>query len=157
MSAYIVSNATIDVLVNAAEHGVSDRGMHWYHRPTETSYAIGGSFNATMRTPGDVGAMLWAENRRSVDYRYNEEEIEPVYEHRLLLGSLSPADVLSAITCYRYQSCEHEDWRDSEAAAFCDALEAKMVRRLTTDCPWDWTDSDLTARGLIGRNVRRLA
>lgn len=89
----------------------------------------------TTETAGRVGAMLWAENRRSVDHRYDEEEIEPVYEapnSRQLarVGAVDPLVILRALSCYEYQSCEHPEWESSEAHAFCDALRATAIRRL---------------------------
>ena len=79
---------------------------------------------------GRVGAMLLAENRRSVNHRYDEEEWEEPYGFRRLAGYPDPIVVLKAISCYRYQSCEHPAWPDSEAFRFCEALESVAIARL---------------------------
>ena len=83
----------------------------------------------TPATAGAVGAMLLAENRRSVDYRYNEAEIEEVYTHgpSRLRQAL---EILKAINCYEYQSCETSDWGQSEAYQFCQALRGLLVGQL---------------------------
>lgn len=84
----------------------------------------------TRETAGRVGAMLAAENRRSVDFRYDEEEIEEPYVYRELEGPPCPVIVLKAISCYEYQSCETPDWPKSEAHAFCRALEQRAISNL---------------------------
>lgn len=81
----------------------------------------------TEATAGRVGAMLLAENRRSVDHRYDETELEEPYLFTKLRGIPDPVIVLKAISCYEYQSCEHPEWATSEASRFCVALQAKMI------------------------------
>lgn len=144
MSAFVVSKETIDVLVNAAQAGVSDRGLRWHNGTRHLDRSGGGT-----ETPGEVGAMLWAENVASVNHRYREEDWEPVYEFRPLLCSFTPAEVFKAIDCYEYQSCEHEGWETSEAASFCDALRRKYTYRVDgySAAPWDWSPEDLHRRG----------
>lgn len=103
----------------------------------------------TVDTAGQVGAMLVAENRRSVDYRYNETEIEEPYLFRPLRGNVKPLVVLQAISCFEYQACETPDWEDSEAHAFCVALRGAMIRALPGyGNHWEISDRDifLTAR-----------
>jgi hypothetical protein len=83
----------------------------------------------TPATATAVGAMLLAENRRSVDYRYSEDEIEEVYTHgpsRLR----SPVVILKAIDCYEYQSCETTEWEQCEAHHFCQALRDLLIGQL---------------------------
>jgi hypothetical protein len=38
-----------------------------------------------------------------------------------------PVDVLKLISCFEYQSCEHAEWEESEAFAFCKSLQSKMI------------------------------
>lgn len=86
-------------------------------------------------TPDAVGQMLWRENRRSVNARYEETHRTPTYRHdsdRILhalrwptntLGSLGTARelvrvphlVYKQLACYEYQSCEHAGWKQSDA------------------------------------------
>ena len=93
----------------------------------------------TRDTAGTVGAMLLAQNRRSVDFRYDETDIEDVYLHSRS-SERSPAAMLKAIDCYEYQACETPDWEDTEAARFCQALRAHLIRQLP-----DYDDADTWA------------
>lgn len=83
----------------------------------------------TPATAEAVGAMLLAENRRSVDHRYDEDELEDVYTHAPS-SEREPVEILKAIACYEYQSCESPRWDESEAYNFCQALRRDVVRRL---------------------------
>jgi hypothetical protein len=76
-----------------------------------------------------VGAMLAAQNRRSVDFRYAEEELEDVYTHGPS-RTREPVEVLKAIDCYEYQSCETPDWEQTEAHSFCQTLRRQLIHQL---------------------------
>ena len=156
MSAFEVSAETIHVLVNAAMSGVHERGLSWY-TGAERHHVNG--MGGGERTPGEVGAMLLAENRASVNDRYDEDEIEQPYEFDRFGHSMRPVEVLKAIGCYEYQSCEHEGWKASEAHAFCRALQSKMIGQLDgySEAPWDWSADDLRARGIGTRSEIRAA
>jgi len=84
----------------------------------------------TKDTAGRVGAMLLAQNRYSLDYRYSEEGIEEPYLFHELPGKVSPLVVLKAITGYEYQACESPDWEMTEAFAFCQELRRLCVTQL---------------------------
>jgi hypothetical protein len=84
----------------------------------------------TRENAGYVGAMLLAENRRSVDHRYAEEEWEQPYLFKMLPGVPNPVAVLKAIDGFEYQACEHPEWEKSEAHNFCDALRRKAIGKL---------------------------
>jgi hypothetical protein len=84
----------------------------------------------TDETAGMVGAMLWAENRRSVNHRYAENDWEDPYIFKALPGEPSAVDVLKALSGYEYQSCEHPGWAVSEAKRFCEALRGRAIRWL---------------------------
>jgi hypothetical protein len=163
VSAYVVSKAHVDALVTA---GLAMPGRHaplawvWPEiTPEEVRYAEQrcalGVYQQrrhvlTMRTAGRVGAMLWAENQRSVNHHYDEDDWERPFEFRRLPGNLLdariPVVVLKAVDCYEYQSCEHPAWERSEAKAFCDALRAVAIARLPgyDDAPaWEIDDPDV--------------
>ena len=66
--------------------------------------------------------MLHAENAASVNYRYpGHEAQEP---HRFTereidrARALTPVELLKAIHCLDYQSCDHPGWKDSAACKF---------------------------------------
>lgn len=153
MSAFEVDNTHIDALVSAALHA---RDLRWYHGeipatlPGEMLPSAEDYLTALQRTGREVtlenagtwGATLLAENRRSVDRRYNEEEIESPYEFREIRGQLSAVAILKAISCYEYQSCEHPGWEASEAHSFCEALRLAMIHELPgySAAAWEITD-----------------
>jgi hypothetical protein len=84
----------------------------------------------TRENAGYVGAMLLAENRRSVDHRYAEEEWEQPYVFQSVPGAPYPVAVLKALDGFEYQACEHPEWDSSEAFNFCQALRKRAVQML---------------------------
>ena len=79
----------------------------------------------------DIGQLLVSANWRSVNYRYSEDELEPIYEYRAPRRSdREPVEILSAIACLRYQACEFPEWGESEAARYLDAIEHLAIGRL---------------------------
>jgi hypothetical protein len=52
------------------------------------------------------------------------------YEYRPHPVRLDPVQVLKAIRCYEYQSCEHAGWCTSEAKQFCLILTDYAVSQL---------------------------
>ena len=135
MSAYEVEQIHIHALVNAALMRNRYGTMRYWHAAERRSVEV------TLDNAGQVGAMLAAENRRSVNYRYQENEIEEPYWFQPITKRLDPVKVLGALACYEYQSCETGDWPQTEAYAFCQALRKHMIRFLpgSDDAPWEVT------------------
>lgn len=101
MSAFTVTKAHIDVLVNLAfKYGL-----------------ITGA--KTMKT----GQMLWDENYSSVNYRYQLDNFAPRYEFTAARVEFAPVAVYKLLECYIYQSCEHSGWERSEAQLLCERLK----------------------------------
>ncbi len=174
MSAWIVSKEHIDALVQAARANRSpqypgdccDSGMTYYW-PEATERLTSRQLMGHDETPFDydeyiqdrqachhdvrqdsadrLGQMLWGENHRSVNARYLEDDIEPLYTYSALPGNVEPVTVLKAVACYEYQTCEHDGWEASEAHVFCETLRHKMTTWLPgyDDAPW----------GIDSRNV----
>lgn len=163
MSAFEVDHTHIDVLISAAlvrRHGST---LTWYHGeipetlpgealPSHEDYLE--RLNATRRevtreNAGTWGATLVAENRRSVNHRYAEDEIEEPYEFTEYAGTFNPVAILSALGCYEYQACEHPGWKTSEAKSFCDALRMQMIHDLPgyDKAPYEVTDASQVTVG----------
>jgi hypothetical protein len=158
MSAFVVSTVHIDAMLTAGLRFGPPSGarlMTWFWPALDAASDRGGWTSAqllrqarerrrelTTQTAGRVGAMLLAENRRSVDHRYDEQEWEEPYLFTPLSGVPDPVIVLKAIACYRYQACEHPGWPSSEAAAFCDALQTRAIGCLPgyAAAPWEIDD-----------------
>ena len=90
-----------------------------------------------------TGALLWAENHTSYNYRYDEDTEVPAYAFAEPVGltqlvysntqdpttkplDLNAVSVLKQVNCYEYQSCEHPGWAESRACRLMDALEAAL-------------------------------
>jgi hypothetical protein len=120
MSAWTVSKVHIDVLVRGLieNGGYEHRGAH---------------VPVTVDNASEVGQMLWRENFRSVNYRYNERKSTPPYSYQTpeqfiitshhrgdtryleLQQYLNPGLLAKQLHCYNYQSCEHEVYSKSRA------------------------------------------
>lgn len=95
-----------------------------------------------------IGRMLAAENVLSLAARYPGDYDAMVgysaeeYEwKRLPFGDVPTAvQGLCLLNCYEYQSCEHDEWRMSEAYQFCDALRHALIHFLPgyQAAPWGW-------------------
>jgi hypothetical protein len=167
MSAFEVDATHIDVMVSAALQRHHGETLGWYFGeipraepgemlPSGEDYLTALSKThreVTSETAEQWGATLLAENRRSVNWRYAEEEIEAPYVFTEYAGQFNPVAILSAINCYEYQACEHPGWKTSEARAFCEALRSRMIRMLPGygNAPWEVRDA---AQVTIGVPVR---
>lgn len=85
-----------------------------------------------------LGQDMLNENYASVNYRYSEEVEVPVYNwtpveelQREPLGPLLLLQVLNAVHCYQYQSCEHSAWTDSKSFWASEAIEYWVSAKLT--------------------------
>lgn len=114
MSAFVVTNEHINVIVTAANYPASI-ALH-------------------------LGRMLLSENIASVAHRYrlgaDSEELQgyeaQVAEYAFEPVAASPAQVLKAIACLEYQSCEHPGWDGSEAQRFLEVFETQYIHHKGT-------------------------
>jgi hypothetical protein len=118
MSAFLVSNATINALVWA--RSLCNRGM-----------------SSIMPSAGDreFGAMLLRENMRSLEERYGDaidnaaiKAYRPTLDAKIM--ALPCVALIKLVHCYRYQACEHEGWEASDACKATGALESALVHML---------------------------
>lgn len=104
MSAWIVSKAHIDALVNAGiRYGIT-----------------------TVADVHETGQMLWRENHRSINYRYDKRGRTPQYRFTGTEMPLHPIVILKLLHCFEYQSCERPDWEKSQACRWVARLEAAL-------------------------------
>ncbi|MGZ4659671.1 MAG: hypothetical protein ACXVYB_00160 [Arthrobacter sp.] len=90
------------------------------------------------KTADLLGQDLLNENYASVNYRYSEEEPVPEY-HWQPVGDIREVEpsallllqILNAVHCYEYQSCEHPAWTDSKAFWVSQAIENWCELKLT--------------------------
>jgi hypothetical protein len=116
MSAFIVSPRHIDFIVSAA--------YTWRAMPDDLPHTRAG---AAM-----LAAQLEAENRASVNARYNENDGMPDAPRsvQLVFEIGNPVRVLKAIACLEYQSCEHAGWPESDVKRWLNALRRVAIARL---------------------------
>jgi hypothetical protein len=123
MSAYVVSDKHINYLVNAA-----------IHYNTHCTYITWGESRAEFGNADEIARALLGENIKSVAYRYSEQpDLASVEAFRHRWDGLKAPDavqVLKAIHCYEYQSCEHPRWAGSPAWSFVRQLERAAMRRV---------------------------
>lgn len=119
------------------------------------------------KTADMLGQRLWNENYASVNFRYAEHTPVPEY-HWQPVAELQDGNalqthhilqILQAVHCYEYQSCEHTDWSDGIAfwcmtaiRAWCEReLDNRQVRKIRQypqsteleydgirDAAWEW-------------------
>ena len=160
MSAHMVDNTHIDYLLSSGLSSRASDVVRWYdvdpaQNLPDDAYQRGnwigrGSIRwhqehareLRLDTADRVGAVLLAENRRSVDHRYDEEDLEEFYSFRRVRpDTITPIRVLDACRGYVYQSCEHPGWHTSEARQVIEAIKNRMIARLCGDADgWHITD-----------------
>lgn len=86
-----------------------------------------------------IAEELAKENIRSVNARYNEgdncEEIVKKagdYAEKFFFRApkLTAMDVLKMCSCYEYQSCETDDWKDTMASRQIEWIKSAAIRSL---------------------------
>lgn len=140
MSAYVVEAEHINVLLWAARYGYRRAGANltWaYDNPTRVN-------QLTEDNLDQVGQMLVDANTASVNHCYFDNPVHEPYEYRYtrpLHTSWSIVEVLKALHCYEYQTCEPGDWQHTEAHAFCRELQNALVSALSgyDHAPWGIT------------------
>ena len=144
MSAFIVHPEHINVLLWAGLQHVGHSGpLRWaFANPTEIQ-------ELHPANASHVGQMLLEENIASVNHLYNESRdvsADYTYRHPLQSGWSIP-ELLNALHCYQHQACEHPCWASSQAHAFCDALQQRLIHRLPgyTDGPWAISTTSIPA------------
>lgn len=126
MSAYVVDDKTISVLVKAFEVYHVDYCGEGYIAP---SY-MGIIFNmADIRKA--IGQNLLDHNYRSVNYRYNEEEQAREYQYEDL--PIDEGLVYGCISNYIYQACEVDDFFESDVYKSLQNLKDGLLKRLITE------------------------
>ena len=118
MSAFIVSDTHINALVRyASRHNV----RAFYGNPL-AMFQVKDNEQA-------AAELLLAENVKSVNYRYRDNEVMSITYDR---GApiLTAIQAIKAAQCLRYQSCECDDFEESIAFKLIEAIIADAIPRL---------------------------
>jgi hypothetical protein len=133
VSAFLVSDAHISFIVDFANSALPK-----YNR------LPGG---AALSDPQGVGEILHKANVDSVNYRYPQDTCEPpVWQwkpsgpHAATLENL--VKFLKALDCLEYQSCERNDWEESQAFKIIRTLRGMAINSLPgyDSAPWGIND-----------------
>jgi len=133
MSAFNIDHEHINVLVWAGLKDPRLGPLRWYWGTPTISTEL------HPETAAATGQMLLDANADTLGHLYSDHGPYPAYTYRAPLHhSWTELEILNALHCYRYNSCEHPGWEDSPARAFVDALEARLIHRLPgyTSGPW---------------------
>lgn len=158
MSAFMVGDEHINTLIGwtlSKAHGVFSE-IRWVVSPEDADRnpvgirnTLGTNFRyLTPETASAVGQILVDANAKSIEARYEEDESR-IYEYnapRTL--SWNPVEIMSACSCYDYQSCESDDYETSEAHAIIDAIRNLCISILCDQnhTPWEITENSVSAR-----------
>ena len=158
MSAYIVSKRHIDAMVGAGLSASPYGELRWRHRDEwhELSHENATEVGAMLWAENET-SVSYRYSPPGREYYYGEHaaEMEPLEElpggrvseeiapgvvvempewaepyRYSAIHPLPAVAVLKAIDCYEYQSCEHPEWEESEAFAFCDSLRRSLIGSL---------------------------
>jgi len=122
MSAFIVSEKHINTLVGYGSGGQNPVSV----RLSDGDYL---NFNNSEHL-ARAAEILWRENHRSVNYRYDESNEPAPYAFKPGLYTRQPVDILKACDCYDYQACETPDYYETDAARIITALRKRATRNL---------------------------
>jgi hypothetical protein len=130
MSAFIVSDTHINALVRyASRHNV----RAFYGNPL-AMFQVKDNEQA-------AAELLLAENVKSVNYRYRDNEVMSITYDR---GApiLTAIQAIKAAQCLRYQSCECDDFEESIAFKLIEAIISDAIPRLDGYESAQWAISD---------------
>lgn len=122
MSAYIVPAFHINALVSwaANRHGINTVSYWW-----------AGDRYELRSNEQRIASVLYAENVRSVNFRYSESTPADSFRFRhVMTHTLKAVDVIMACHGYIYQACEADGWEYTEAGAIIKAIEQAAIRSL---------------------------
>lgn len=129
MSAFIVTDYHINALVT---WGVYNKAQYWLPKERRWVY-----FNS--ETAPAIAALLYSENVRSVNSRYNERSrrtgFRYIFEPSAL--RLRPDEIIKACDCLDYQSCETKSWKNTQAYKALQSIREEAISALTkTTMTW---------------------
>lgn len=145
MSAFMVNEDTLDLIASVAVW--SNHGLFLYVRPgtlpPRGELSFPGEREPIYYRSSDLNNIkqeLRLENIASLNARYPQDaglsgEGKPF--RAIYRDQASFAEALGALSCYEYQACESDTWRNSYAAALCVAIR-KAICDLISAGQWEY-------------------
>ena len=128
MSAYIVSNNHIDVIVSWFLNNYKDSQL-WYEINGQYGYMD------SEQAP-KVAYELYKQNVRSVNRRYNDSETDELYQFTEVKNAkqaYSLAEIAGALDCLEYQSCETDDYHQTDAYKIITSMRKHLLKKIQAD------------------------
>jgi hypothetical protein len=124
MSAFQCSNYHISCIVHFA------LAKSLFRNRSPFSYWPGEGGHRKTPSAMELGQLLVNANAESVAYRYREEAQKIAFGPHEFYQPISAIQCLAAISCLVYQSCERDDWYQSEAKHALDAIKDLAINCL---------------------------
>lgn len=141
MSAFIVSEDHINVIVSFFVTPVMDDRL-WLKVNGNYGYMDGETVQA-------VAEILYNENVRSVNHRYNDSEGNESYEFEYVPRArqkYNVAEIAGALDCLEYQSCESDDYRQTQAFDIITMMRKHLLKMVQTEQLGDETVWEISER-----------
>ena len=119
MSAFICTDKHISAIVRyACRNNITT----WHGNPSR-KLSVAGEEQAAVD-------LLYAENVKSVNFRYREDAELTGAIYDAFAPELSAIEAIKACQCLSYQSCEHDGWDLSPAKALLSSIERFAITKL---------------------------
>lgn len=125
MSAYIVSNNHINVIVS------------WfmdYRKDSQLWYELNGQYGyMSAEDAPKVAYELYKQNVRSVNYHYNDNQTDELYQFEQVKNAkqaYSLAEIAGALDGLEYQSCETDDYHQTDAYKIITSMRKDLLKRV---------------------------
>ncbi|HEX4307012.1 MAG TPA: hypothetical protein VHZ54_13325 [Solirubrobacterales bacterium] len=162
LQSFVVDPTHIDAILSVALHGPADFDPRRYPgwEPPEVGELLAGrEQRLCAENAAAVGAALLAECIASVTHQEGRARSAELpgpsptpdpgrYEFTDFGPILTAAGCCKALACLECQSCEHPDWSESAARAFCGDLLWRLISTLPgyQGAPWELSADLLQAR-----------
>ena len=125
MSAWVLPDEHINVIVSYFTKRNTFDGL-WLELEGQYQYL-------NKDTAPKLAQILYAENIRSINSRYNEETSNEYMGYEYIPQArdvYSVPEIAQALSSYDYQSCETEDYHESEAAKIINLMRKQLLNEL---------------------------
>lgn len=134
MSAFVVSHKHINTILTFAATR-KNYAVEVRHLSDGSSLDL--SDRADLQKAADI---LYGQNVRSVSHRYNDEpanqlpgvitEVGHAITYRMILPTESAVQIIKACDCLGYQSCETDDWEQTDAYKIMTAIRERATEAI---------------------------
>lgn len=153
MSAFVVSKEHIDLIVHAVLYPPVEDIPTVQSFRADIAGIVARNSKHDLGFATNLGRLLIEQNVRSVLYRHRGDySMIPEYANNYSFTPLpfqpTHAEIMKALHCYEYQSCETPDWDLTPAYAIVERIGWFLSHTLPgyEEAPWEWTKEEVEAR-----------